>query len=290
MSNDRLRHGIAPCENRDPPSVTSDDRPAPPDGLLGPGDPAPFRIVTPQGRARFLLVCDHAGRAVPERLGGLGIPPGAFDRHIAFDPGAAEIAGMLSARFDAPAVLCGYSRLVIDVNRRLWDPTVMPEISDGTDIPANAALTAADRLARVRAIFLPYHGAVADRIATFHTRGIVPALVAIHSFTPRFQGRERPWHIGVMWDRDDRIARPLIRRLRAIDGLTVGDNAPYSGKHPADYTIDHHGEAAGLPCVGVEIRQDLLTDAPGRARWAALLGDALADCLAPDELYRLRDL
>jgi predicted N-formylglutamate amidohydrolase len=114
---------------------------------------------------------------------------------------------------------------------------------------------------------------------------VVPALIAVHSFTPVFQRMRRPWQIGILWDADPRIPVPLIKALRA-QGIAVGDNAPYSGKAPADHTIDHHAEAQGLPHVSIEIRQDLVDHPAGVQRWAGILGEALARILANEGLYR----
>lgn len=255
--------------------------------LLSADDPAPFRILNPDGTAPILIVCDHASKVIPRRLADMGLSVADRQRHIAWDIGAQAVSEQLVARFDAPAVLCGYSRLVIDVNRQLWDPSGLPEISDGTVIPANQDLSVEDRVDRIREIFLPYHWAIEERIAYFHARGVAPALLAIHSFTPSYQDQQRPWHIGILWDHDDRIAAPLIARLRARGDLQVGDNQPYSGKHLADYTIDHHGEAAGLPCVSVEIRQDLIDTEQGIEKWAQILGDTLADIFADRDLYKV---
>ncbi|MFH1803950.1 MAG: N-formylglutamate amidohydrolase [Pseudomonadota bacterium] len=257
--------------------------------LLSRDDPAPFKVINGDGAGNALFVCDHASRDIPAALGTLGLPESERKRHIGWDIGAQKVTEILVERFDCPAVLGGYSRLVVDVNRQLWDPTGMPEISDQTVVPGNKNLSPSDRMARIREIFLPYHGAIEERIAYFHAHHRTPALIAIHSFTPIFQGFERPWEIGVLWDRDDRIPVPLLAALRAQNpGLTIGDNEPYSGQHLADYTIDHHGEAAGLPCVSIELRQDLIDTDEGCAKWAKILGDAFVDILADPGLYKLR--
>jgi predicted N-formylglutamate amidohydrolase len=165
----------------------------------------------------------------------------------------------------------------------------MPEIADQTVVPGNKNVSPTEHMKRIREIFLPYHGAIEERIANFHAHKIVPALIAIHSFTPVFQGFERPWEIGILWDRDDRIPVPLLAKLREQNpDLTIGDNEPYSGQHMADYTIDHHGEAGGLPCVSIEIRQDLIDTDAGCEKWAKILGDAFVDILADPNLYKIR--
>jgi predicted N-formylglutamate amidohydrolase len=255
--------------------------------LLGPGDPPPFEVHHPAGRASLLLACDHASRAFPAALGRLGLPDEATWRHIAWDIGAAELTRALAARLDAPAVLAGYSRLVVDCNRRLEDPTCFAAVSDGQRVPGNEHLGEADRRRRAAACYEPYHKAIAQRLHAYAHAGVVPALVAIHSFTPVYGTQARPWNVGILWDRDPRIAVPLLERLRAEPGLVVGDNEPYSGRHPADYTIDRHAESAGLPHVCIEVRQDELLTPAGVARWAEILGRALGDILAQPGVHAI---
>ncbi|HUO80653.1 MAG TPA: N-formylglutamate amidohydrolase [Steroidobacteraceae bacterium] len=253
--------------------------------LLGEGDPPPFELHHAAGRRQALIVCDHASRAFPRALGRLGLPDEATWRHIAWDIGAAELARALSARLDAPALLAGYSRLVVDCNRRLEDPSCFVAFGDGQRVPGNEALGEAERRQRAAACHEPYHKAIASRLHEFRREGRVPALIAVHSFTPVLGTEARPWNVGVLWDRDPRMALPLLTRLRAEPGLVVGDNQPYSGRHPADYTVDHHADSAGLPHVCLEVRQDELLTPAGIARWAEILGRALADILADESLY-----
>jgi predicted N-formylglutamate amidohydrolase len=253
--------------------------------LIGPGEPGPFRVINPHGRARLLLVCDHASNRIPAPLDNLGLDELALGRHIACDIGAGEVTERLSARLDAPGVLASYSRLVVDCNRGLKDPTSILAVSDGEFIPGNQGLDEEQKAERARQFFHPYHDAIARRLDSFARRSIVPAFVAIHSFTPIFKNVRRPWQIGILWDTDPRIPVPLMQALRA-QGIAVGDNEPYSGKAPADHTVDHHAEGGGLPHVSIEIRQDLVDHADGVARWARILGDALEQILADDSLYR----
>jgi len=226
---------------------------------------------------------------MPAALDHLGLPPRARSRHIAWDIGAANLTRALADRLDATAVLAGYSRLVVDCNRRLEDPSCFVSLADGDPVPGNRDLTPAAIAERARACYEPYHGAIAARLAAARREGQVPALVAIHSFTPVMGGFVRPWHVGVLWDEDGRIPVPLLERLRAEPGLVVGDNEPYSGRHPADYTVDRHAGRAGLPHVCLEVRQDELTTPIGVERWANRLADALTPILADDTLYRIRD-
>jgi predicted N-formylglutamate amidohydrolase len=208
-------------------------------------------------------------------LGGLGLSELARWQHMAWDIGAGELARGLATALDAPAVLAGYSRLVVDCNRHPDDPEAFRTTSDGCEVPGNRSLSDVERDARLAAIFDPYHEAIAAMLGGFRARGVQPLLISVHTFTPRLAGNERPWHVGVLWDRDERSARALLDGLRAIDGILVGDNEPYSGKHPSDFTIDHHAEAAGLPHVCIEVRQDQFESAAGTERWVRILGGVL---------------
>jgi predicted N-formylglutamate amidohydrolase len=267
------------------PAARAPAGPVPAGRLLGPDDPAPFELHRPDARAPVVVACDHASRAFPAALGRLGLPREATWRHIAFDIGAGELARALADRLDALAVLAGYSRLVIDCNRRLDDPTAIVAVSDGQRIPGNEHLSAEERDARAEACYWPYHAALDAALGARTAGARVPVLLAVHSFTPVYAARARPWQVGVLWDRDPRIAGPLIARLAAEKGLVVGDNEPYSGRHPADYTIDRHAEAAGLPHVCLEVRQDELLTPTGVARWAERLAAALGPILADPGLY-----
>ncbi len=260
-----------------------------PGALLGAGDPPPFTLVNPDGQSPVVLVCDHASNVIPTALDQLGLGPEALSRHIAWDIGAARVARLLAARLDGPAVLAGYSRLVIDCNRSPGDPTSIAEVSDGTFIPGNRNLDDAAAESRLNEVFWPYHHAITQILAHRwrHGHGRTPALIAIHSFTPMLNGFRRPWQLGVLWNRDPRLALPVLARFRTDPELCVGDNEPYSGRE-VGFTMDTHGGAAGLPHVEIEIRQDLIADDAGCERWATVVGDALAAVLADQTLYRVQ--
>jgi predicted N-formylglutamate amidohydrolase len=257
--------------------------------LIGRDDPAPFVILHEHGTAPALVICDHASRAFPRAMNRLGLPELAGWQHIAWDIGAGELARGLSHALDAPAVLAGYSRLIVDCNRRPEDPEAFRRESDGWTVPGNAALGEFERRLRLGCFFDPYHEAIAAMLADFRRRAVVPMVVSVHTFTPEMAGRARPWHIGVLWDKDQASAHRLIEGLRAVEGLVVGDNEPYSGKHPSDYTIDHHAEQAGLPHVCIEVRQDTLESPAGVERWVRLLARLLRDLIADTTLRRLHD-
>jgi predicted N-formylglutamate amidohydrolase len=255
-------------------------------GLIAADEPPPYEVVNAEGQAPVLFVCDHASARVPRALGTLGLSQENLARHIAWDIGAAEVTRRLSRRFDAAALLGGYSRLVIDLNRSLDDPTSIMTISDGTVIPGNRGLDAAAVGLRADALFHPYHRALAGALEAVRRQGAVPALVAVHSFTPVYKDETRPWEVGVLWDEDGRMAVPFMERLRNAFRLNVGDNLPYSGRDRYAYTVDYHAASSGLPHLSMEIRHDLIATAAGAERFAAIVGDALAPLLADPGLYR----
>ena len=248
--------------------------------LLADHDPAPFRRLAATAVAPILVICDHAANAVPARLGGLGLTASELGRHIGLDIGAEAVARGIAARFGAEAIVASFSRLVIDVNRKLDDGSLIARRSDGTDVPGNAEIDPAARKARIDAIYWPYHNAISATLDGWMARGLTPTLVSVHSFTPSMNGVERPWHVGVLWDRDPRIAVPLIEALAARPGLIVGDNEPYTARGPTDFTMPYHAVARGIPHVMLEIRQNEIDTEASAARYAALLADTLAPILA----------
>jgi predicted N-formylglutamate amidohydrolase len=259
------------------------------EALLGVNDPLPFEILNREGEAPLLLICDHAGNQVPEKLKHLGLSPKELELHIGYDIGVKRVTEIISNRLHAPAVLCNYSRLVIDCNRQPGDPSSISEISDGIHIPANLNLTENEQVQRTEAIFWPYHHAITEVGAHLWRKGTPPALFSIHSFTPQLMSRieERPWHVAVLWKRDNRLAAPMIKALRQQDGLNVGDNVPYSGWEEA-YSIDLHGAAPGLPYCAIEIRQDLISNEAGVKKWGKIIGDILNDILAENTIFEVK--
>ena len=242
--------------------------------LLLPGDgPAVHRIREAGrvgGQVSVLFVCDHASNAIPMRLDHLGLTTADRERHIAFDPGAAPVTEYLARRFGAPALMAGFSRLVIDPTRALDQAGLVPLESDGTVIPGNRNLSTAEIRARIEALWQPYHDAIEETLAEMAGSGDIPVLISIHSFTPELRAgpdAERPWQVSVLWNRDDRLARPLIRALAAA-GLIVGDNEPYDAREKYGYTVESHGEKAEIPSVLIEVRQDLIDSDLGVKKWA----------------------
>lgn len=249
--------------------------------LLGEAEPAPFAVHNPTGASSFLLVADHAGRRIPESLGNLGLSEADLALHIAWDIGVAALTEALAARLDACAVAQRYSRLLIDCNRDPARADAIPEVSDGTPIPANAALGEAAREARIAAIHAPYHAGIAGELARRDAAGTPTALIALHSFTPALSADagERPWHAGVLYGGgDETYARHVLTGLRNALDAPVGDNQPYA-MDGIDYTVPHHCFAAARPYAELEIRQDLLTTPAQIERWATLLAQVLKDSL-----------
>jgi predicted N-formylglutamate amidohydrolase len=262
----------------------------PPDAsaLIRPFDPPVVEHVNAEGKAPVLVTCDHASRAVPRSLQNLGLDDAALALHIGWDIGAAEVSRGLARTLDAPAILAGYSRLVIDCNRDLEDPTSIPAVSDGVPVPGNQHLTQAARHQRVETLFKPYHRAVETALDGFAARGVHPAVLSIHSFTPVMSGVKRPWHIGILWDKDPRMPVPILAALQREHGLVVGDNEPYSAREPAGYTVRNHAEKRGLPHLAVELRQDLIADAAGTREWTDRLTRVLMPILEDPALYHAK--
>jgi predicted N-formylglutamate amidohydrolase len=217
----------------------------------------------------------------------LGLPELATWQHVAWDIGAAELTRGLANALNAPAVLAGYSRLVADCNRDPDHQEVFRGESDGWVVPGNQSLAHAERRARHEAFFSPYHARIAASLEELRGRRVIPLFVSIHTFTPVMSGRQRPWHVGVLWDADEANARRLMDGLAQVEGLVVGDNQPYSGRHPADYTIDHHAGRAGLPHLCIEVRQDQVDSPAGVERWVRLLAALIGNMLGEPVVHRL---
>jgi predicted N-formylglutamate amidohydrolase len=252
----------------------------------GPRLDRPFLSIDGDAGCGLLLICDHASNSIPAEYGDLGMPASELARHIAYDPGAAAVTRNLAALLGAPAILSTFSRLLIDANRGEDDPTLVMRLSDGALVPGNAGIDDNERERRIRRFHAPYHAAIAAAIEHALALGRPPALVSIHSFTPVWRGRARPWHAGILWDRDPRLALPMLEALRSDPELIVGDNEPYSGALHND-TMWRHGTARGLPHALVEIRQDLIGDEAAAADWAARLAPILLRFNRREDLHRL---
>ncbi|MBI3198081.1 MAG: N-formylglutamate amidohydrolase [Rhodospirillales bacterium] len=248
--------------------------------LLVPGDPPPFSLFNEKGGAPLLLLCDHASKAVPRALGNLGISEDDLARHIGWDIGGLDAAIELSIALDAPLVASGYSRLVIDCNRWPGGEGSIPEISDGIPVPANSSLSKHQVDARAEACFWPYHREVDRHLDRMTAGGRPVALLVMHSFTPRMNSFQRPWHVGVLWNDDPRLPEPLLAELRHDLSLVVGDNEPYSARASYEYTLNAHARSRHLPHCSLEVRQDLI-GTPGDARaWGHRLAPAIRAAVA----------
>ena len=255
--------------------------------LLGEDEPAPYEIYNPDGTADVLLLCDHARNFIPRALDQLGLAPEHLERHIAYDIGIAPVTRRLAEALDAVAVLSTFSRLIVDPNRRLDDPTLIPAVADGTIVPGNRDLDRDAVMARFAYFYRPYHRAIAAKLDAMRRDGRYPALISMHSFTPVMHGRLRPWEVGILWSLDSRLPVPLIQALSAR-GHCVGDNEPYSGRGDHGYTQQIHGDQRGLANVLIELRQDLIDTRHGQLAWADILVEVLHDILKDSELYRAR--
>lgn len=251
--------------------------------LLAAADPAPVRldgeVLSP---GPLVLIGDHAGRAIPHALGDLGLPEVERRRHIAVDIGIEELGLTLAAWLGAPFLRQGYSRLVIDCNRAPGHPGSIAATSDGTDVPGNQNLAAQARRAREAEVFDPYHAAIGDMLDRRAAAALPTVLVSLHSFTPRMNGHDRPWHLGVLHNgHEEAFSRAVLARLRREPGLVIGDNEPYR-MNETDYTVPRHAFGRGLPYLELEVRQDLVDpDGPGAQRMAGLLAAVLRDCIPP---------
>jgi predicted N-formylglutamate amidohydrolase len=239
------------------------------------------------GGAAALLLCDHAGRWVPPELEGLGLPEPELARHIGWDIGSADVTRGLARLLDAPAVLCHVSRLVIDANRKPGDPSSIPKVSDGTLVLGNRDLGPEQARWRLWRFFVPYHRAIARWIARLRRRHGVPVIISVHSFTPRLADVWRPWEVAVLWDRDARLAAPVLDALRRDPTLCIGDNEPYSGRFPVGYSVPFHAARPGLPHVTFELRQDLIATPEMAQACAERLAGVLREPLSDRKLYVL---
>jgi len=249
--------------------------PVTPARLLEDDEPPPFEVEHRDGGSRFVIICDHAGRRLPRALGSMGLSPEDLQRHIAWDIGARGVALRMADALDAFVACQRYSRLVIDCNRELGEASSIAVSSERTPIPGNHGISPEQAAARAREIFEPYHDQIRGELDRRREQRRQAILIAVHSFTPVFLDVARPWHAGVLFNRDARLAEPMLRLLRAEGDLVVGCNEPYAVTDDSDYSVNHHGVARDLPHVELEIRQDLIADEAGQIAWAQRLARLL---------------
>ena len=238
---------------------------------------SPYEILNEGNTSRFLLICDHASNAIPDDYAQLGLPSHELERHVAWDMGAAEVTRHLADILGCPAILSGFSRLLIDPNRGLDDPTLIMKLSDGIIIPGNLDVDQHNNKSawqdRVSKFYMPYHLAIASALDKSLSDGQVPIILSVHSFTPNFKGEDRPWSSAVLWDKDDRLAKHLFTALSKSEKL-VGNNQPYSGRLKND-CLYRHGTENGLPHALIELRQDCLMRDVDCQYWVPFLANAL---------------
>jgi len=238
----------------------------------------PYRTIEGDAKLGLLILCDHAQNRIPPEYRSLGLEGDVLQRHIAFDLGAEGVAARLARALGAPAVLSRFSRLLIDPNRGLDDPTLIMEIADGHVVPGNTALSAPEREARLTRFYHPYHAGIASALESGMATGKPPVIVSVHSFTEAWKGVRRPWSAAVLWDKDPRLPLPLLEALQTIPDARIGGNVPYSGQLKGD-TLYRHATMRGLAHALIEVRQDLIATEEGQASWAAHLARVLSRVL-----------
>lgn len=256
--------------------------------LLTAVDPAPFNLLNEDSSQPYLLVCEHAGQQVPQNLDNLGLPEEAFSEHYAVDIGARAMTEQLADKLGAPAIVANYSRAVIDLNRRKTHPSAFPSAGEGTPIPRNLNLSEDDKEARIADIYDPFHNYINDWIEGAIGRGVVPAIISIHSYTPVFFGQKRPWEIGVLWVQDPRIPVPIMEYFKD-QGYVVGDNEPYDARILRGGTMEMHADNRKIPNCLIEYRNDLLTDAESFADLLEKTAQALSNIMQDETIYSYYD-
>lgn len=247
-----------------------------PDTLLIPGtDPLPAVREEGAGFSPFLMISEHAGKAVPAVLGDMGVSSSDWSRHIAVDIGAKGMARTAAAHLGATLIHQRYSRLVIDCNRTATAKSLIPTTSDGATVPGNQALSDSERAARIQEIHTPFHAMIADELALRKVSSLPTLLVSIHSFTPMFGGAKRPMHVGVQYAADNPLARAVLETFRRDTDKITADNEPYPPHPTDDYSMPLHGAGNGLPHVMLEIRQDLVGTPDQQTLWGQKIAQIL---------------
>ncbi len=229
----------------------------------------------PQGRGPFVILCDHASNRIPDAFQSFGFAEDALQTHIAWDRGALSVARILSAKLDAPLFWPDASRLIIDCNRAPDASSLIVTESEGRPVPANRVLSKEERSRRLDHIHAPYHDEIDSCLDRRRADRRPTALIAIHSFTPVYFGKARPWQVGILFDDDRRLADLLIGGFESDPALTVGVNEPYSPADGVYYTLRRHAQPQGLPSVMIEIRNDEIGDEASQRSWAEQLADIL---------------
>ncbi len=249
--------------------------------------PVQPEILNPDAREGLIILCDHASNHVPDAYAQLGLTDEHLEDHIAWDPGAAAVTGLMCEMMGVAGVLAPVSRLLIDCNREPDHATLVPGVSDGVAVPANQDLTDAAIKKRMEDYYTPFHDACAALVEAHLDAGVTPLIVGMHTFTPVMGGEKRPWHAGFLWNKDPRLAQAMIGLLERETDLVVGDNLPYSGQD-LYYTMQRHGANNGLPQTTIEIRQDLLSKPDMVRQWAVLMADLLDECMHRPDIAKIQ--
>lgn len=256
--------------------------------LLQAGEPQPFRVENERGRGVGLIISDHASNRVPRALKDMGLKKADLKKHIAWDIGAEDATLHIARTLDMPAILAQYSRLVVDLNRDPQHEECVPAVSDRIAVPANENLSKKARDQRLKEVYWPYQNKIGKLLDRFVKKKQVPMLFSIHSFTPVMQGFRRPWHISLLWNKEEKIARRIVQAIRrAHPNLLVGENEPYTliGDRFKGSTIWRHAEERGLPYIFVEFRQDLVDTRQKAVQWANLLLEASRPVLEDPSVF-----
>jgi len=246
---------------------------------------AAYELINPEGKADIIFICEHASNHIPEEFDNLGLEADFLTQHIAWDIGMEDMTRLLSQKLDAPAIIANFSRLLIDPNREEDHKTLIPHTSDNIPIPGNQDLSKEQVEERRARFYRPFHARCDELIRDKVTGSHMPLVCGMHSFTPRMNGFERPWHAGMLWNKDPRLAQALIKSLTER-GFNVGDNEPYSGRD-LFYTMNQHGHRHGAPHVTIEIRQDLVASRDDIIKWTGIFSEDLQN-IAGDPAIRLK--
>ncbi len=248
---------------------------------------APFERVEGDINRGLIILCDHAGNKIPDHFHNLGLADEQLSRHIAYDIGAGDVARNLAKSLGVPALLSKYSRLLIDINRGPDDPTLIMRLSDGAVIPGNRNLSKSEAEERRAYYYTPYHDEITRLLDAGIANGKPPAILSIHSFTPLWKDVPRPWHATILWDKDPRLPRPILKALRACEGIVTDDNVPYSGELKGD-CMNRHGTNRGLAHALIEIRQDLISTPEGVAEWTQRLHEIMQGIIKQGGINEIR--
>ncbi|RWX78520.1 N-formylglutamate amidohydrolase [Neorhizobium lilium] len=242
-------------------------------------DGEPVAVENAEGVSPVLLVCEHASRRLPQRYGDLGLSEEARLSHIAWDPGALAVARFMSQSLDAALIYQRFSRLIYDCNRPPESPAAMRDVSEIFRIPGNENLSASERSRRTTALYLPFHGRIHQEIENRRERGLDTVIVTLHSFTPVYFGKKRPVEIGILHDKDSRLADRMLADAAKANQYRVERNEPYGPADGVTHTLEVHALPAGLLNVMIEVRNDLINDETGQRVVADFLTGLLRDSL-----------